>query len=146
MIASLTILALAVIWSVLSGQLSLFNLLVGALLGVVLLSVVLRSKERPVAARIVGIVYFIIRFVVALVRGGLTVAGLAIQFSPSFHPHVVAVPLRVRSDAAISLLSAAITLLPGTVAMGTSADSRILYAHLGGAPALNGYSYYYKDG
>lgn len=26
------------------------------------------------------------------------------------------------------------------------AGSRILYAHLGGAPALNGYSYYYKDG
>ena len=25
-------------------------------------------------------------------------------------------------------------------------DSKILYAHLGGAPALNGYSYYYKDG
>jgi 1-aminocyclopropane-1-carboxylate deaminase len=24
--------------------------------------------------------------------------------------------------------------------------SRILYAHLGGAPAINGYSYYYKDG
>ena len=23
--------------------------------------------------------------------------------------------------------------------------SRVLYAHLGGAPALNGYSYYYKD-
>ena len=27
-----------------------------------------------------------------------------------------------------------------------SKGSRILYAHLGGAPALNGYSYYYKDG
>tara|TARA_B100000686_G_C16598205_1_gene867230 strand:- start:445 stop:1098 length:654 start_codon:yes stop_codon:yes gene_type:complete len=25
-------------------------------------------------------------------------------------------------------------------------ESKILYAHLGGAPALNGYSYYYKDG
>ena len=24
--------------------------------------------------------------------------------------------------------------------------SRVLFAHLGGAPALNGYSYYYKDG
>ncbi|MET3524700.1 1-aminocyclopropane-1-carboxylate deaminase/D-cysteine desulfhydrase-like pyridoxal-dependent ACC family enzyme [Mesorhizobium abyssinicae] len=24
--------------------------------------------------------------------------------------------------------------------------SRILYAHLGGAPAINGYSYYYKEG
>jgi 1-aminocyclopropane-1-carboxylate deaminase len=23
--------------------------------------------------------------------------------------------------------------------------SKILYAHLGGAPAINGYSYYYKD-
>ncbi len=26
------------------------------------------------------------------------------------------------------------------------AGSRVLFAHLGGAPALNGYSYYYKDG
>ncbi|MEM7502126.1 MAG: 1-aminocyclopropane-1-carboxylate deaminase [Pseudomonadota bacterium] len=26
------------------------------------------------------------------------------------------------------------------------AGSKVLYAHLGGAPALNGYSYYYKDG
>lgn len=26
------------------------------------------------------------------------------------------------------------------------AGSRVLYAHLGGAPAINGYSYYYKDG
>lgn len=25
-------------------------------------------------------------------------------------------------------------------------SSRVLYAHLGGAPAINGYSYYYKDG
>jgi len=25
-------------------------------------------------------------------------------------------------------------------------SEKILYAHLGGAPALNGYSYYYKDG
>ncbi|WP_424785787.1 pyridoxal-phosphate dependent enzyme [Sinorhizobium medicae] len=24
--------------------------------------------------------------------------------------------------------------------------SKVLYAHLGGAPALNGYSYYYRDG
>jgi 1-aminocyclopropane-1-carboxylate deaminase len=26
------------------------------------------------------------------------------------------------------------------------AGSRVLYAHLGGAPAINGYSYYYKEG
>ena len=26
------------------------------------------------------------------------------------------------------------------------AGSKVLYAHLGGAPALNGYSYHYKDG
>lgn len=24
--------------------------------------------------------------------------------------------------------------------------SKVLYAHLGGAPALNGYSYYYRNG
>ncbi|MEC9435388.1 MAG: 1-aminocyclopropane-1-carboxylate deaminase [Pseudomonadota bacterium] len=33
------------------------------------------------------------------------------------------------------------------IAKGTiPAGSKVLYAHLGGAPALNGYSYYYKDG
>ena len=29
---------------------------------------------------------------------------------------------------------------------GIPAGSKVLYAHLGGAPAINGYSYYYKDG
>ena len=26
------------------------------------------------------------------------------------------------------------------------AGAKVLYAHLGGAPALNGYSYYYREG
>ena len=133
MAESLTILAVALLWSVLSGHVTPFNLLVGAILGVTLLSVVLRGKKRSVAGRIIGIMRFLVRFLIALMRGGLTVAGLAIQFRPRFYPHIISVPLRVRSDAAISLLSATITLLPGTVAMGTSADSRILYAHAIGA-------------
>ena len=42
-------------------------------------------------------------------------------------------PIRVESDAAIALLSATITLLPGTVAMGISEDRKELYAHAMGA-------------
>ena len=129
MIETLTLLSLALLWSLLSGGVTLVNLLVGALLGAILLSVIQRSRGRSFASRLFGIARFVALFVIELVQAGVAVVLLSIRPRPQFHPHVVAVPLRIESDAAISLLSATITLLPGTVAMGTSEDGRTLYAH-----------------
>lgn len=125
----LVILAVSLVWVFLAGSGTLVNLLVGALIGLLLLSIVTREQERSFPRRLVAAVRFGARFFAELLVAGVVVAGLTVTPRPRFHPHVIAVPLRVRSDAAISLLSAAITLLPGTVAMGTSEDRRVLYAH-----------------
>lgn len=125
----LTILATAFLWSFLWGAATEWNLLVGSLLGVLLLSVLQRGEERPFAARVVALARYALRFVYELIVANVTIALLAFRARPRFHPHVIGVPLRVHSDAAITLLSVTITLLPGTVAMGVSDDRRTLYAH-----------------
>ncbi len=129
----LTILAVAFLWAFLNGEASTFNLFVGGLLGMLLLSILQREQTRSFPMRVVAIVRFVVQFVAELLVANAVIAMLAFRPRPRFHPHIIAVPLRVESDFAISLLSAAITLLPGTVAMGVSSDRAYLYAHAIGA-------------
>ena len=123
MIEPLAIVGLALLWSVLSGTNTPFGLLVGALLGLALLSLIQRRQARSFPRRLLALIRFAFRFLGELVVANVTIARLAVSPRPSYHPHIIAVPLRVESDAAISLLSGAITVLPGTVAMGTIARS-----------------------
>lgn len=122
------LLLFALLWPVLVGELTAYNLLVGAALAVLLLSVV-RSGGGPFARRLWAFTRYLGAFLWELVLANVLIALLALRLRPTFHPHVIAVPLRLKSDAAISLLSATITLLPGTVAMGVSNDRKLLYAH-----------------
>ena len=133
----LTIVLIALVWALFFGELSLFNLVVGALLGLFLLSVVQRRQERSFPKRLGAVLRFVYRFFVELFVASIVVARLALVPRPTFHPHIIAVPLRVSSDGAIALLSATITLLPGTVAMGVSADRSVLYAHAIGEADVN---------
>lgn len=129
MVDILAILGFALVWSLFFGELSLYNLVVGALLGLFLLSIVQRDRERSFPKRLGALLFFGYRFLVELVLASVAIAKLALLPRPRFYPHVLAVPLRLQSDGAISLLAATITLLPGTVAMGVSADKAVLYAH-----------------
>ena len=121
--------AMALLWSFLWASASVWNLLIGAALGVLLLSVMQRSAGDSFGVRLFAIARFLVRFLYELVVSNVMVALLAFRPRPRFHPHVVSVPLRLESDAAITLLSLTITLLPGTVAMGVSEDRRSLHAH-----------------
>lgn len=121
--------ATALLWSFLWGAATAWNLLVGAVLGMLLLSVMQRTAGRSFGSRAFALVRFVVRFAYELLVSNVMVALLAFRPRPRFHPHVIGVPLRVESDAAITLLSLTITLLPGTVAMGVSDDRRTLYAH-----------------
>lgn len=119
----------ALLWAFLYGEFTSFNLLAGAVLGLLLLTAIRRGHSSSLPIRLWRVLRFLFAFLWELLVAGIVIAWLAVRSRPSFHPHVIAVPLRVKSDAAISLLSATITLLPGTVAMGTSEDRRTLYAH-----------------
>ncbi|MFO7544679.1 MAG: Na+/H+ antiporter subunit E [Trueperaceae bacterium] len=125
----LAIFAIALLWSALSGELTIATLVVGSAIGLVLLSVVERGRSNGFPGRLVALVRYLIRFAGELVVANVLIARLALQPRPRFHQHVIAVPLRLRSDVGINLLAATITLLPGTVAMGVSADRKTLYAH-----------------
>lgn len=137
MLDILAILGFALVWSLFFGQLSVYNLVVGALLGLFLLSIVQRDLERSFPKRLGAVVFFGYRFLIELIVASVVIARLALARRPTFHPHVIAVPLRLQSDAAIALLAATITLLPGTVAMGVSPDKSILYAHALGEAELS---------
>ena len=119
---------LALLWPILVGELSAFNLIVGGVLAALLLSV-LRSGGVSFARRLGAFIRYLGAFLWELLLANVLIALLALRRRPVFYPHIIAVPLRLRSDAAISLLSATITLLPGTVAMGVSEDRKLLYAH-----------------
>ncbi len=131
------LLLFTLLWPILVGELTAFNLLVGSGLAVLLLSV-LRSGGRSFARRLWGFVRYLAAFARELVVANVVIALLALRVRPRLHPHVIAVPLRLTSNAGISLLSATITLLPGTVAMGVSADRKRLYAHAINALTLEG--------
>ena len=106
----LTVLAVALLWAFLAANLTLYNLFIGALLGLLFLSVVRREGERSFPARLVGFARFVAQFLYELFISNIAVALLAVKPRPRLHPHIIAVPLSVKSDAAITLLSAAITL------------------------------------
>lgn len=128
MIQLLVLMLFALLWPLMVGELSFYNLLVGGFMALLLLSAV-RSGGRDFAERLLGFCLFLLVFFWQLLLANIQIAILAFSPRLTFYPHIVVVPLRVKSNAAISLLSATITLLPGTVAMGTSADRQLLYAH-----------------
>lgn len=122
------LLLFALLWPILVGELTAYNLLAGGALALLLLSAV-RGGSGSFARRLGAFLRYLLVFSWELLLANVLIAVLALRPHPKFYPHIIAVPLRLESDAAISLLSATITLLPGTVAMGVSADRKLLYAH-----------------
>ena len=65
----------------------------------------------------------------------LVVSSLRVAYdvlTPTLHmrPAIVAVPLDVRSDVAITLLANLVSLTPGSLTLDVSADRRTLYVHV----------------
>ena len=135
----LTVLLIALLWVFIIGtgsvESALLNLVFGVALGLLLVSQV-SSDERSFPRRIVAYIRFVLSFFKELVVANLIIAKLTLRAHPRYHTHVIAVPIRLESDAAIALLSATITLLPGTVAMGVSNDRKNLYAHAMGTKSV----------
>jgi multicomponent Na+:H+ antiporter subunit E len=79
------------------------------------------------------VVPYAVRYVAVFVRELLTanvdVAYRVLAPSMPIEPDVVAVPLRVESDAAITTIANSITLTPGTLTMDHDAETNTLYVH-----------------
>jgi multicomponent Na+:H+ antiporter subunit E len=119
-------------WALATGDFSILNLLLGALIGGAALFLIRSEVSRPRALsrlrRLVSLAgLFLYELMLSAVRVGLLV--LRPDLRARLTPGIVAFPLTLRRPAEITLLANLITLTPGTLSVDISEDGRLLYVH-----------------
>jgi multicomponent Na+:H+ antiporter subunit E len=72
---------------------------------------------------------YVLTFLKELLTANVDVARRTLAPSMPIYPEVIAVPLRVRTDLAITTIANSITLTPGTLTMDYDAATNTLYVH-----------------
>lgn len=121
---------LAIAWSALTGSFEPIDLLFGFGLGFVVLYVIAgRGKTGRYFKQIPRLLDLAFHFLFDLVRANFRMAGIILSPRMKLRPAVVAVPLILRSEAAIILLTNMITLTPGTLSLDISSNRDTIYIH-----------------
>jgi multicomponent Na+:H+ antiporter subunit E len=121
---------MAVVWAIVSGSVSLHNLVFGFALS--LLTLLLLRGNRPGSGktgRTLRILSLVRLFLVELAKSAWRVATMALQPKLALQPGIFAYPLQVKGDFQIGLLANLITLTPGTLSVDVSQDRATLYIH-----------------
>ena len=117
-------------WVAVTGEVSVANLLEGAVLAgllVLVLRVPLRRRFRlEKVPKALGLLLY---FLKELLLSNAAVARILLSPASSLSPGIVAVPLDLKSDAGITVLANLVTLTPGTLSLDVSPDRRTLYVH-----------------
>jgi len=118
---------LGFLWAVLFQTGSLFDFVVGFVVGFILLALSDHSYGRH-GVRIVNFGLYVLWQVV---RSNLILAWYVIQPKLRLNPGIVAIPLTVETGLEITLLATVITLTPGTISvdLGTHKGKQVLYVH-----------------
>jgi multicomponent Na+:H+ antiporter subunit E len=138
-----TTLILASIWTMALGEFTLWNLLVGILLGLVCWALVWQREDPDpyavpneshgiiwMVTRIPRLIDLMVFVCLDLIRTNLRIAYDVVTPKHHMQPGVIAVPLEARSDVEIALLANLISLTPGTLGLDVSDDRRLLYVHV----------------
>ena len=125
-------LILALIWAAVTSNFSGANLLVGFVLGYLILGFALRdvpdfTRYRKKISRLFLLMGHFLR---DLVVSNLRVAYDVLTPTHYMRPAVIAVPLRAKTDGAITILANMISLTPGTLSLDVSSDRSVLYLHV----------------
>ena len=117
-------------WVAVTGEVSVANLLEGAVLAgllVLLLRVPLRRRFRfEKVPKALGLLLY---FLKEILLSNAAVARSLLSPVSSLSPGIVAVPLDLKSDAGIAVLANLVTLTPGTLSLDVSPDRKTLYVH-----------------
>ncbi len=122
---------LALLWVLLWGTASWGNLLNGLLLGVVV-TTVFPLPDARVGGRVHlgSLLSFAGRFTVALVIASAQVAWLAVRPGPPPTSSVVSVDVRSSSELILTVLTEALSLVPGSLIIEVDTRSSTLVAHV----------------
>lgn len=123
-------LLLAIAWVALTGQYEASNLLMGFVLAYLVLRLTQHSEAAVGYVRRGRILFFFVGFFLKeLVLSSWRVVVMVLTPQLTMRPAVVAIPLTVTSEAAITLLGNLITLTPGTLTLDVSTDLSTMYVH-----------------
>lgn len=121
---------LAIAWAALTGSFQPVDLLFGFVVGYLVLWIISRLgrpshyfKQLPLG------IEFLLFFLFDVLRANLRMAVTILSPRMRLRPAVVAVPLILKSEAAITLLANMMTLTPGTLSLDISTDRQTLYLH-----------------
>lgn len=123
-------LLLAITWVALTGEYEAGNFAMGFVLAFLVLRLTQHSNTAVnYVKRVRLLIFFIGFFLKELVIASLRVVVLVLSPTMKMQPAVVAVPLEVTSEAAITMLGNLITLTPGTLTLDVSIDHSTMYVH-----------------
>lgn len=86
-------------------------------------------KDKKYFQKVVRAFRFLIYFLYELTKANLRVAHDVITPTDYSTPGIIAIPLDVKSDVEITLLSIVISLTPGTLTLDVSPDKKWIYVH-----------------
>lgn len=124
-------LVLAFSWAALTGSFTLGSLFTGMVLGYVALwlSAPLLGVDRLYFIRVFRVVRLAVYFVWELLLSSVRVAWDVLRPFPTRNPKIIEVPLDVKSDIEILLVTNLISLTPGTLSVDVTPDRKTLYVH-----------------
>ncbi len=121
---------LALLWALLSGDISQYSLMTGFVLGYLVLGMMAtQATEKSYFRKVRQTLAFILEFLKEL---GLSTYRVVYDILTPTHymkPGVIAFPLEAKTDAEITMLANVITLTPGTLSLDVSEDRKTLYIH-----------------
>lgn len=124
------IIACAVIWCLLWGELSVMNLITGALLGgLIALVFPLPSLHGAGQVRPIGMIRLVVSLLSDLIRSSVAVLILVLRAGYVPQNAIVGVGLRSRSDLYLTLTANLVSLVPGTVVVEARRSNCTIYVH-----------------
>ncbi|MGA1529284.1 MAG: Na+/H+ antiporter subunit E [Kiritimatiellia bacterium] len=121
---------LALLWAMMTGGISLINLLVGFFVGYLILgSIHGSSGTSSYFTKVPQTIRFILYFILELLISSVRVAYDVVTPTYYMKPGIIAIPMDAKTDIEITMLANLITLTPGTLSLDVSFDRKTLYIH-----------------
>lgn len=121
---------IALIWMFLSESYTLITFLFGYLVGVILLTLLHRFFPGPFYFKpIYKLMTLCLIFIRELILSNLEIIKFVYRKKNDFEPGIFVLPIEVKKDWEITLLSNLITLTPGTLTVAVSEDNTKLFIH-----------------
>jgi multicomponent K+:H+ antiporter subunit E len=126
----LMMLVLAVLWLLMVNSIALGQVLLGLFLGWAIVQLTQHFLlEVPRIRKPLLLVTFMLKVFYDIIIANLQVAKLVLGSPQRLNPAFVDVPMDIENDFVLAVLSSIVSLTPGTVSAGLSADHKILLLH-----------------